>query len=194
MSAAKWDERYRRGELLDRPPSPWLIRGLLLRNAPGSALDVACGPGRHALHLARIGWRVTALDAAPSAIEYLESQAARLRVPIDARVADLETHPALIQAGAFDLVADFFYLQRDLFPYMTAALTPGGLLVAEIPMVDDRPGVPPMNPSFLLQAGELPGLLAGLDLIDYQEFESDDQSASGRQRKVARAVARKLGQ
>ncbi len=193
MSVANWEERYRRGELLERSPSSWLLRGLLRRDTPGAALDVACGPGRHALHLARMGWRVTALDAAPAAIEYLRDRAALLGLAVDAHVANLETERAMIPATGFDLVADFFYLQRDLFPCLADALRPGGLLIAEIPMVDDRPGVPAMNPAFLLQPAELPGLLAALDLMEYEEFEPGG-AEGGHSRRVARAIARKLGQ
>ncbi len=40
-------------------------RGLI---TPGRALDLGCGPGRNALHLASLGWEVDAIDLSPQAI------------------------------------------------------------------------------------------------------------------------------
>ncbi|MCL6299778.1 class I SAM-dependent methyltransferase [Streptomyces kronopolitis] len=42
----------------------WLDRGLL---TPGRALDLGCGPGRNALHLAAAGFEVDAVDLSPAA-------------------------------------------------------------------------------------------------------------------------------
>lgn len=43
----------------------YLDRGLI---TPGRALDLGCGPGRNALHLARAGFTVDAVDLSPQAI------------------------------------------------------------------------------------------------------------------------------
>jgi len=57
-----WDERFLRGDELHgyvpSPPLPQAIEGV----APGRALDLACGAGRHALFLAERGWTVHAID------------------------------------------------------------------------------------------------------------------------------------
>ena len=39
---------------------------------------------------------------------------------MDARVADLERGEFEIEPGAYEVVCDFYYLQRDLFPRMRA--------------------------------------------------------------------------
>ncbi|MFF0741219.1 class I SAM-dependent methyltransferase [Streptomyces sp. NPDC004111] len=51
----------------------YLDRGLL---APrGRALDLGCGPGRNALHLAAAGYEVDAVDLSPTAIDWAEDRA-----------------------------------------------------------------------------------------------------------------------
>ncbi|MFF9854315.1 class I SAM-dependent methyltransferase [Streptomyces litmocidini] len=52
----------------------YLERGLL--PAGGRALDLGCGPGRNALHLASAGFDVTAVDLSPTAIAWAEERAA----------------------------------------------------------------------------------------------------------------------
>ncbi|MFF3340793.1 class I SAM-dependent methyltransferase [Streptomyces flavidovirens] len=47
-------------------------RGLI---TPGRALDLGCGPGRNALHLASLGWEVDAIDLSPQAIAWAEDRA-----------------------------------------------------------------------------------------------------------------------
>lgn len=52
----------------------YLDRGLV---APGGrALDLGCGPGRNALHLASLGFDVDAVDLSPAALAWAEERAA----------------------------------------------------------------------------------------------------------------------
>ena len=95
MSIEKWDERYRAGRQLSEAPSP-LVQRFVADLAPGTALDLACGPGRNALYLAERGWRVTAVDGSPIAIAKLRER----NSGIDARIADLER-------GEFRIQPDF---------------------------------------------------------------------------------------
>src|SRR5262249_23113517 len=106
-----WDERYRKGEHADTAPDRLLVQALeALR--PGLAPDLACGAGRHAVFLAEQGWEVTAVDASNVAIEITSRRAQERGVSIDARVADLEQNEFVIEPAAFDLICDFYYLQR----------------------------------------------------------------------------------
>ncbi len=50
----------------------YLDRGLI---PPGRALDLGCGPGRNALHLARAGFTVDAVDLSPQAIAWAGERA-----------------------------------------------------------------------------------------------------------------------
>jgi SAM-dependent methyltransferase len=92
--------------------------------APGHALDIACGSGRHAVWLHQHGWKVTAVDRNADAIAQL-----RAAFPsIDARVIDLEADVSVIEPDTYDLVVCWLYHQPDLYPLIRAAVRPGGIV------------------------------------------------------------------
>ncbi|UCM89347.1 class I SAM-dependent methyltransferase [Streptomyces marincola] len=101
---------------------------------PGTALDLACGAGGDSLWLAARGWRVTAVDISPTAVDRL-ADVARAR-GLDASVAT-ECHDLALTfpAGAFDLVsAQYFHTPYDLprgaiLRTAARALRPGGRLL-----------------------------------------------------------------
>ena len=66
--AAHWDERYARRSWLSEPSST--VLEAVERLAPGRAVDVAAGTGRHARALADRGWRVTAVDFSSVGVEH----------------------------------------------------------------------------------------------------------------------------
>jgi ubiquinone/menaquinone biosynthesis C-methylase UbiE len=66
-----------------------LVRGILDRLPVGTALDAACGTGRHGAYLAQLGHRVIATD---QSVEMLQ-QAARRLPDADLHLADLAALP-----------------------------------------------------------------------------------------------------
>ena len=70
----------------------------------------------------------------------------------------------------FDVVMVFFYLERKVFPEIVKAIRPGGLLIyktltrAQL----DRSGGP-KDPAYLLEEGELPALVVGMQILHYRE-------------------------
>jgi SAM-dependent methyltransferase len=69
-----WDEHYSHPDHVDLAPEPLLVQAADLL-PPACALDLASGPGRNALHLARLGWQVTAVDSSAVAIGLLRRHA-----------------------------------------------------------------------------------------------------------------------
>jgi SAM-dependent methyltransferase len=61
MRAHDWDERYAEAQQWSAEPNR-LVAELLAGLPPGDAVDLAAGEGRHALWLAGLGWRATAVD------------------------------------------------------------------------------------------------------------------------------------
>jgi len=178
-----WDERYSNPASLDFTPAPLLVEVAELV-PPGRALDLACGHGRNALYLASLGWHVTAVDSSPAAIAILRERSAGLTV--DARIADLERGEFPIAAGSFDLICDFFYLQRDLFGRIREGVKPGGVFAGAIHLLDGAPGARPRNPAFQLRPEELRNEFAGWKILYYSEG-----AEAGRTRRAARIIARK---
>lgn len=181
--ARDWDEHYSAIENVDFDPAPLLVE-VADRLPPGRALDLASGPGRNALHLARLGWQVTAVDSSPVAIRLLRERGAGL--PVDARLADLERGEFLIVPAAYDLICDFFYLQRDLFPRIRDGVRPGGVFAGAIHLFDETPGLCPRNPAYMLRPGELRREFTGWKIFFYSEGPE-----AGRSRRAARIIARR---
>jgi SAM-dependent methyltransferase len=182
-----WDERYAKREHINDEPHPLVTK--FVSNLPsGSALDVACGLGRHALWLAERGWQVTAVDSSPVAMQILEEQSRDKGLSMNLVAADLERREFPIKSQTYDLIVVCNYLQRDLFSSIREGTRIGGIVIASIPMVDDDASVKPMNPSFLLNPGELRAEFAGWELI--HSFEG---KLLGRgHRATADIVARRL--
>ena len=192
-------------------PSSWLIEcaGLLpSSSAPGEAaeatrpraLDVACGSGRHALLLAAAGLDVLAIDRDAAAVVRLRATARALELGLQAEVHDLESGDVatgdlgrgsmagprgVLAPSTYDLIVVVHYLHRPLFPALMRALAPGGLLLYETFTVDQAAFGHPKNPAFLLQHGELPRLVAPLEVVRQREGEFDG-------RRVASVAARSL--
>jgi SAM-dependent methyltransferase len=185
LSLAEWNERYRSGQQLFDTPSP-LVARFVEGRPPGIALDLACGPGRNALYLAALGWKVTAVDGSPIAIETLQARARDQQRTIDAHVADLEADAFAIQPNSYDLICDCYYLQRSLIPHMQAGLRPGGLLIAIVHLAD--PGQPEGTPTRAVP-GELRSYFPGWKILHYYEGKSNE---SCHQRPVAELVAQRL--
>ena len=174
---ADWDERYSDPANLHFDPAPLLVE-IVGHLPPGDALDLACGPGRNALYLARLGWRVTAVDYSRVAIDVLRGRAAGT---VDARMADLEAGAFAIEPASWDLICDFFYLQRDLFPYIRAGIRPGGTFAGAIHLAETG-----VKRRHVLDSGELRALFADWKILYYSEGRQD-----GHRRLAAHIVARR---
>lgn len=142
----------------------------------GSVLDIACGSGRDAVFMADAGWRVTGMDVLPDAIEMaraLERRYVRLGRAIEWRVCDVES-PSAKLGGPYDLVTCFRFLHRPLFRDLHRIIRPGGLLLVETftEMHRERHGKPARD-AYVLKCGELPELLSGLKIEQYEESWRD---------------------
>ncbi len=185
-----WDERYDREKAVpERGPAAFLVEHRHLLPPRGRALEVAMGTGRNALYLASLGYEVTGIDVSGVAVERCRQEAARRGLRIEAVQADLESYG--LARAAYDIVIDFYYLQRDLAPQLEGALRPGGILVFESFTTEQRQfGWGPQNDEFLLRPGELRETFAGLEVLVYREgLVQGDRGTKA----VAGLVGRKRG-
>ncbi|NTV06111.1 MAG: methyltransferase domain-containing protein [Chlorobiaceae bacterium] len=80
--------------------------GLELKDpASLSILDIACGAGRHALELARLGYTVTGNDLSPFLLEEARKEALNNKLQLKLTCCDMRNIPP---SGLFDLVVQLF--------------------------------------------------------------------------------------
>ena len=95
----------------------------------GRALDLGAGEGRHAVWLASLGWRVTAVDFSAVGLGKGEAEASRRGQRIDWVVADVRSWQPP-EGQLFDLVlVAYLHLPEDVLSRAGRWLSPGGALV-----------------------------------------------------------------
>ncbi|HHW85768.1 MAG TPA: class I SAM-dependent methyltransferase [Chloroflexi bacterium] len=167
----RWNARYLTGDApIATQPNHWLASQVdaldhvaAVRLAQGeapTALDVACGAGGTVIWLAQRGWLTTGVDISDAALSLARRAAAQQGVAERTTflVVDLdEWRPA---PAAFDCVTCFYFLNRALWPWLQAAVRPGGLLALQTHHHGVLKVRPTANPEYLLAPGELKALIA----------------------------------
>ena len=110
----------------------------LVGGDPQSVVDVACGPGRHAVAAAQRGMDVVGVDATPFLLGKARELAAREGVDVEWVHSDMRDH---VQEPAVDLVLNLFtsfgYFDDDqdnarVLRNAYESLRPGGALVVDV--------------------------------------------------------------
>ena len=163
----RWDAKYREGRSPTRGPSPCLVSVADILPPGGRALDVAGGAGSNAVWLAGRGWDVTVADISPVGLAAAMEHAQRACVVL--RTLEIDLEQDTFPPGPWDLIVCIRFLWRPLFATIPGELAPGGVLVVVHPTRSnlarhERPG-----PRHLLEDGELPGLVSGLEILRYEE-------------------------
>lgn len=185
QDALKWDNRYRNQK---RYSGLKAARSLLVENssllpAGGLALDVAMGLGGNSEFLLARGMRVVGVD-----ISWVAVHQAKVRLPrLQAVVADL---PAFyLPRASFDVILNFYFLQRQLLGAYRQGLRPGGLLFFETLTREMLALDPDINPVFLLEPGELLEAYSDWEIVVYREGWVE--SRQGKSHPAASLIARK---
>ncbi len=154
----------------------WVARLRGRGGEPRRALDVAMGRGRHAVLLARAGFRTFGVDIRLDAVRDARADAAAAGLDVALWCADLTRHP--LPDARFDLVVVTRYLQRDLFPALRTTVKPGGVVLYETFTTAQRAlGVGPASPDHLLQPGELGRQFEGFDVLFAEEVSAAEALA-----------------
>ncbi|MFD5620770.1 class I SAM-dependent methyltransferase [Streptomyces yangpuensis] len=110
----------------------YLDRGLV---SPGRALDLGCGPGRNALHLASLGFEVDAVDLSPEAVSWASERAREAGAEIRFHCGNAFELATTVLSGPYDLIYDsgcFHHLpphrRVSYLALLDRSLAPGGHL------------------------------------------------------------------
>ena len=194
-----WNEKYSVEEYVyGKKPNEFLVE-MSERLKKGSVLCLAEGEGRNAVHLARQGFAVTAVDSSRVGLAKAEKLAQEFGVTIDAVTADLADYT--IEEGTWDSIVSIFChmhpdLRRRLHRDVVAGLKYGGtfLLEAYTPkQLEFKTGGPPCV-EYLMELATLEEELDGLEVIYGQEILRDVVEGTGHTGKgsVVQFLARKV--
>jgi len=180
----EWNQRY------SSEPANWIgpTRALLWNNenllpTGGLVLEAAMGMGNNMPFLLEKGYRILGIDRSEVAVKYVQNQFPQVWTVL----ADLSNFR--LPARAFDLICNFYYLERPLWAQYEQALKPGGILMVETlteQILEVKPEIPE---SRLLKPGELQGFFPELEHLEYSEGWID--SDHGSRKAVASLIARK---
>ncbi len=184
----RWDEKYRgKGFALSTEANPFLRRYIRLLPR-GKALDLAAGEGRNAVFLASRGFEVEAVDISREGLRKARRLAKAQGVRIKTIIADLDQY--VVSKESYDLIIDFYFLDRRLIPRMKRGLKRGGRIAFETYLVEAKArGLEgPANPKYLLKPNELLRLFHDFRILFYREGIFRE---GGKRKAVASLIAEK---
>ena len=188
---ARWDARYGAGDWADLDEPARILRDAeAWLRPPGLVLDIACGAGRNALHLARRGFQVIGVDISWEGLRLLVERARAERLAVHAVHADLEE--LVVPDSKFDVIVNTRFLLRRLFPLYRSALRPDGLLIFETFNVEEIEVLGgDIRRAYALERGELLSAFGDFEILLYEEGVFEEEEGA---RGLARLVARRRAQ
>ena len=154
--------------------------------APCRTLEIGCGTGTNAIHLAEQGFHVTAVDIAPLAIEQAQAKAAEAGVTVDFQVVDLTQPDAgFVEQPPFDFIFDrgvYHVIRRtgvaELLQTLQQVTQPGSLFIALTGNANDLNEADQGPPRVAAEeiCRELEGLFR---LVQLREFHFDEVVVDG---------------
>jgi 2-polyprenyl-3-methyl-5-hydroxy-6-metoxy-1,4-benzoquinol methylase len=181
--AERWNERYQTtGHDLSKV-RPFLMDHIQRLPPRGRALDVAMGLGHNAGVLTRHGLDVIGVDISTVAI-YKVRRVYPLVQPILCDLPMIRFEPAV-----FDVILNFWFLERDLFSRYQDWLKPGGYLFFETMFRSEEEPTGMINPNYFLKPGELLKVFGDWEILIYDE--STASRVKGEQKQAVRFLAQK---
>jgi tellurite methyltransferase len=160
--AERWNERFAREQetWLKRPPRSLLLTHTEFLPTQGLALDAAAGVGTDSLFLAQRGLRVIALDISEYALRLTIQRARKENLSVSVAVYDLTR--LWLPECFFDVIINFYFLERTALPLYQRALKPEGIIYFETFLHTD-PSHP--RPEHYLRPGELLQAFQGFEVL-----------------------------
>ena len=178
-----WEERYAAKEYaFGKLPNDFLLEHLdkiaSENNTNARVLCLAEGEGRNAVHLARLGFDVVAVDSSSAGMLKAQKLAAEHNVSIKTVVADLAEFD--FEHEAYDAVVSIFChlpvaLRQQVHSKVVSALKPGGLFLLEAYTPDQlkfKTGGPAVA-ELTVSLDELLDEVGGLEVVFAEQLERE---------------------
>lgn len=178
----KWDKKYNTDTFIYGKEPCSFLKENIKKLPQGNALDIAAGEGRNAVFLAENNYNVDAVDISAIGLEKAATLATQRNTKINTIVADLTKYK--IKENHYDVIVNFYYLQRDLFPQIRKGLKVGGVVVFETFNVDHLKINSKMKREYCLEKEELLNAFRGFKIVEYKETQD-------RNKAISRLIARK---
>ncbi|NPA41599.1 MAG: methyltransferase domain-containing protein [Aquificae bacterium] len=163
----RWNKKYLEGRASSLHLT--LVRFYHLAKG-GKALDIACGTGENSVFLAKKGFEVVAFDVSDVAVRKARRLAKREGVRVLFKPVDVKSFS--FGRGRFDLILNFYFLDRSIFKRIERALKPKGILIFETYNEEHLKVKPTFNPQYLLRKGELMNSFENLEPLYYCEVSN----------------------
>ena len=141
----------------------------IIPNKKGIALDLACGKGRHSMHLSNYGYRVLAVDINQQSLNCFNN---KLITKKNKDIEDLKNWP--LEKEKFDIIVVTNFLNRNIFPSIIKSINKNGYLIYETFSEGHQNIGKPSNPNYILKQRELISLCVKLKLIAYEEIYTEN--------------------
>ncbi len=162
--ALRWNKRYLEKKFLsNNEPRSFLLETIDLFPRSGIVLDLAMGRGNNTGILINKGFTVIGVD-----ISWYAIREAKKKYPeLMAFIADLENFT--FPNRSFDIILNFYYLNRELWKEFKFLLNPGGLLIVETLTQEMKQINPEIDPKYLLYENELRTAFSDWEVLSYHE-------------------------
>jgi tellurite methyltransferase len=178
-----WEKEYLTKSLKDTPLPARLLKNNINLLTGGQALDIASGTGQNAVFLSSYGYEVIAVDKSPSAAALASKYFLKKGSKIKTVTEDILSFE--IEENSFDLIADFYFLERKIIPKIKKGLKKNGLVFFETYTTEQQNLDGPHNPDFLLNTNELISFFKDFFIVFYHEWITEEKA-------IASLIAQKL--
>lgn len=173
----KWNERYIQQSFLNTPSD--LLVSYVDKLKIGKVLDIASGEGRNSKFLASYGFICDCVDISEVALKNLADIE-----NINPVLADLDDYK--IKQNYYDVILDFYFLDRRLFSQIKQGLKQGGVFIMET-YIFDSTLKNEISPQRMLEENELEREFKDFEILHKTQKILDSKNA-----KIMSFVARKI--
>ena len=162
-TADVWNKRYQETKHALSKPRSFLIDNQSYLPDKGLALDIGMGLGYNAKQLGDHGLSVIGVDFSSIALKNAKINFPDLQ-PLLAKLPNIH-----FIEDSFDVILNFWFLERKTFPMIKSSMKPGGVLFFETMRSDPDINTQNINPGYLLRPGELQAVFNDWDILIYDE-------------------------